>query len=66
VISPDGTHLATAGADGLLEVFRLPDLTSTQQIPASEKPLSMAAFSNDGKFGEFKSEVQRGCLGFIG
>ncbi len=49
VISPDGTHLATAGADGLLEVFRLPDLTSTQQIPASEKPLSMAAFSSDGK-----------------
>jgi eukaryotic-like serine/threonine-protein kinase len=49
VISPDGTHLATAGADGLLEVFRLPDLTPTQQIAASEKPLSMAAFSSDGK-----------------
>jgi serine/threonine protein kinase len=50
VISLDGTQLATAGADGLVEVFRLPDLTSTRQIPASEKPLSMAAFSNDGKF----------------
>lgn len=49
VISPDGTHLATAGADGLLEVFRLPDLTPTRQIAASEKPLSMAAFSSDGK-----------------
>jgi WD40 repeat protein/serine/threonine protein kinase len=49
VISPDGTQLATVGADGLIEVFCLPELTSTRQIYASEKPLSMAAFSNDGQ-----------------
>lgn len=48
-ISPDGTQLATAGADGLIEIFRLPELTSVRQIPASEKPLAMVAFSNDGK-----------------
>lgn len=50
VISRDGTRLATAGADGLIEIFRLPDLISILQIPASEKPLSMAAFSHDGKW----------------
>lgn len=48
VISPDGTQLATAGADGHVEVFRLPELTSRGLIPASERAIAMVAFSRDG------------------
>lgn len=48
VLSPDRAQLATAGADGLIEIFRVPDLKTITQLRAGRKPISMAAFSRDG------------------
>lgn len=49
VLSADGRMLATAGADGHLEVFRVPEMTSLLRLTASRKPIEMAAFSTDGR-----------------
>lgn len=49
VMSPYRSLLATAGADGMLEILQIPDLKSVRQIRACEKPLSMSAFSSDGR-----------------
>lgn len=48
-ISPDGRLLATAGADSLIRVYRLPDLSLQQSLSGHTASVSTLSFSPDGQ-----------------
>jgi WD40 repeat protein len=47
--SPDGSEVATADADGVVRIYRLPALSLVMTLPAGEQVASSVAFSPDGK-----------------
>ncbi|RMG09774.1 MAG: hypothetical protein D6731_18950 [Planctomycetota bacterium] len=48
-VSPDGLLAATAGADGLVRLWSLPDLTERARLPGHTGPVRRVAFSPSGR-----------------
>ena len=46
--SPDGAHIVTCGADGLLQVLLASDLSTVQTVTAGKDSINAVAFSADG------------------
>ena len=47
--SPDGVHIVTCGADGLLQVLLAADMSTVQTVTAGKDSINCVAFSADGK-----------------